>query len=39
MLLIAAFVGTLVSAMGKVQLWVPVLLLTIALLINCFSLH
>jgi hypothetical protein len=37
-LLIASFVGTLVSALGKLSLWVPVLLLNIAMLLSCLSL-
>jgi hypothetical protein len=33
---LSAFVGTLLSALGKVPLWVPVLLATIAGLMACW---
>jgi hypothetical protein len=39
LLLIASFIGTIVSALGKVPLWVPVLLLNIAMLLSCLSLR
>lgn len=34
-----AFIGTIVSAIGKCPLWVPVLLATIAGLIGCLPLR
>lgn len=39
LLWLSAFIGTLVSAYGKVPLWVPVLLITIAGLIGCIPLR
>jgi hypothetical protein len=36
---LAAFVGTIVSALGKCPLWVPVLLATIAGLLGCLPLR
>jgi hypothetical protein len=36
---LSAFVGTLISALGKVPLWVPVLLATIAGLIGSYPLR
>lgn len=35
----SAFVGTIISALGKVPLWVPVLLATIAGLLGCLPLR
>jgi hypothetical protein len=37
-LLFAAFVGTLLSAVWRVPLWIPVLLLCMAMLLNCLPL-
>lgn len=39
LLWLAAFLGTLASAAGKVPLWVPVLLVTIAGLLGCLPLR
>lgn len=39
LLWLAAFVATVVSAMGKLQLWIPVLLITIAGLVSCLPLR
>jgi len=39
LLWLAAFIGTIVSALGKVPLWVPVLLACIAGLISCWPLR
>lgn len=36
---LAAFIGTLVSAYGKVPLWVPVLLLAICEMLRCIPLR
>jgi hypothetical protein len=36
---LAAFIGTLISALGKLTLWVPVLLATIAGLVSCLPLR
>ena len=36
---LAAFIGTLVSALGKCPLWVPVLLICIAGLLTCLPLR
>lgn len=36
---LAAFIGTLVAALGKVPLWVPVLLATIAGLLSSYPLR
>jgi hypothetical protein len=35
----AAFIGTLISAMGKIPLWVPMLIATIAGLLGCLPLR
>lgn len=37
-LLIASFVGTLVAILDRLPIWVPVLLLNIAMLLSCLSL-
>jgi hypothetical protein len=34
-----AFIGTLIAALGKVPLWVPVLIATIAGLVTCIPLR
>jgi len=39
LLMVFAFVATLGAAIGKVPLWVPVLILTIAGLLNCLPLR
>lgn len=39
LLWLAAFLGTLATAYGKVPLWVPVLLVTIAGLVGCLPLR
>lgn len=36
---LAAFIGTLVAAYGKVPLWVPVLLLSICEMLRCIPLR
>ena len=36
---LAAFVGTIISAMGRCPLWVPLLLATIAGLLGCLPLR
>lgn len=36
---LSAFIGTLIAALGKVPLWVPVLLATIAGLIGSYPLR
>jgi hypothetical protein len=36
---LAAFVGTIISALGKVPLWVPVLLGCIAGLLTCLPMR
>jgi hypothetical protein len=36
-LYLAGFIGILVSAAGKVPLWVPTLLLSIGLLLGCLA--
>lgn len=35
----AAFIGTLVAALGKIPLWIPVLVITIAGLLTCLPLR
>jgi hypothetical protein len=39
LLLVFAFIATLGSALGKVPVWIPVLILTIAGLLNCLPLR
>ena len=39
LLWLSAFIGTIISALGKCPLWVPVLLATIAGLLNCLPLR
>lgn len=39
MLVLAGFIGTIVSALGKCPLWVPVLFLAIAELAHCIPLR
>jgi hypothetical protein len=39
LLWVSAFIGTIISALGKVPLWVPVLLACIAGLLTCLPLR
>jgi hypothetical protein len=39
LLWLAGFIGTIVSALGKCPLWVPVLLIAIAGLLGCLPLR
>lgn len=39
LLWICAFITTIVSAIGKCPIWVPVLLITVAGLLTCLPLH
>lgn len=39
LLWLSAFVSTIVSAIGKCPIWVPVLLITVAGLLGCLPLH
>jgi uncharacterized protein (DUF983 family) len=39
LLVIAAFIGVLASAFGRLPLWVPVLILCIAELLGCMPLR